>query len=267
MRLKIFAGPNGSGKSTIISSIRQFRTNQQLLDFGFYVNSDDIVVQLENDGINFQKFGFRIDRAEFIEISMASGLVADGRFTYKEFINSFGISGNRLTWQDGSSRKSAAEKRRSAEALAQVVSHFLHRKLIRLKKKFSLETVFSHAGKLELIRTAVEAGYKVYLYFVSTESPEINKHRVLAREKKGGHHVDPVKISRRYTRSLDLLYEAAQLCYRTYFIDNSADNAPANFFADFKMVDGVKVWNTEPGENAGFPNWFLANYSKKIPKS
>lgn len=124
--------------------------------------------------------------------------------------------------------------------------------------------MFSHHGKLDLIRTAVEAGYKVYLYFVSTESPEINKYRVEVRQLKGGHYVDPVKIEQRYSRSLDLLYEAAQMCYRTYFVDNSADNAAAWFFADFKVIDGKKVWNSEPESKSAYPVWFLNSYSSKI---
>jgi predicted ABC-type ATPase len=46
-RLRIFAGPNGSGKSTIIHSIRQFKkSNGTPIDFGVYINADDIAAQL-----------------------------------------------------------------------------------------------------------------------------------------------------------------------------------------------------------------------------
>lgn len=37
------------------------------------------------------------------------------------------------------------------------------------------------------MRRASAEGYKVYLYFVSTESPEINKYRVKLRVKEKGH--------------------------------------------------------------------------------
>ena len=55
------------------------------------------------------------------------------------------------------------------------------------------------------MQQAVAAGYKVYLYFISTESPEINKFRVEARKAKKGHDVPEDKIVSRYYGSLDLL--------------------------------------------------------------
>ena len=76
---------------------------------------------------------------------------------------------------------------------------------------FSFETVFSHSSKLDIMQQAVELGYKVYLYFVSTEDPEINKFRVAARKMKGGHDVPPEKIESRYYLSMNLLYNASQI--------------------------------------------------------
>jgi len=40
-RLRIFAGPNGSGKSTIVNIVKE-----QAVDFGVYVNADDIKTEL-----------------------------------------------------------------------------------------------------------------------------------------------------------------------------------------------------------------------------
>lgn len=37
------------------------------------------------------------------------------------------------------------------------------------------------------------AGYQVYLYYVSTASPEINKFRVELRVREGGHDVPTEK--------------------------------------------------------------------------
>lgn len=93
------------------------------------------------------------------------------------------------------------------------------------------------------MREAVNMGYKVYLYFVSTESPEINKFRVEARKMKGGHDVPHDKIESRYFRSLDLLYDAAQICYQAFFFDNSVDGADSKMFAHFKKVKGKKYWD------------------------
>ena len=130
------------------------------------------------------------------------------------------------------------------------------------KKKFSFETVFSHPSKLQIMRDAVENGYKVYLYFVSTKSPDINKYRVLGRAAKGGHDVPPDKIESRYYRSLDLLFEASQIAYQAFFFDNSVDDSESKMFAHFKIVDGKKKWDKINKKDV--PNWFKKYYSSKV---
>jgi ABC-type cobalamin/Fe3+-siderophores transport system ATPase subunit len=42
LRLRVFAGPNGSGKSTIIKSVKNTGVNGHPIDFGYYINADDI---------------------------------------------------------------------------------------------------------------------------------------------------------------------------------------------------------------------------------
>lgn len=61
--------------------------------------------------------------------------------------------------------------------------------MLLLRRRFSFETVFSHPSNLEIMQEAVAQGYKVYLYYVSTEDPEINKYRVNLRVTQGGHSV------------------------------------------------------------------------------
>lgn len=51
LRLRVFAGPNGSGKTTVINSIRNLIVNDQPIDFGHYINADDIAVQLKKRNI------------------------------------------------------------------------------------------------------------------------------------------------------------------------------------------------------------------------
>ena len=53
---------------------------------------------------------------------------------------------------------------------------------------------FSHPSKLDLIGFAHLNNYKVYLYFIGTETPIMNLERVKERVKKGGHPVDGIKI-------------------------------------------------------------------------
>ncbi len=68
---------------------------------------------------------------------------------------------------------------------------------------------------------AKDLGYKVYLYFVSTENPEINIKRVEGRVAGGEHNVPVDKIVSRYYRTMENLYEAVKVSYRSYIFDNS----------------------------------------------
>ena len=153
---------------------------------------------------------------------------------------------------------------KSVEQLAQILADFLRKQLLDEKKRFSFETVFSHTSKLDIMQEAKARGYKVYLYFVSTETPEINKARVLSRKAQGGHDVPPDKIESRYERSLDLLYEACQLAYQVFFFDNSSEGKESNMFAHFKMVNGKKKWDELKKED--IPSWFIKYYLEKIPR-
>ena len=111
------------------------------------------------------------------------------------------------------------------------------------------------------MKNAAANGYKVYLYFVSTESPEINIYRVSLRTEKGGHDVPPETIRRRYYRSLDLMFDAAQIAYQAYFFDNSGEEP--RLFAHFKKAkSGKKEWDKI--NKADVPEWFKQYYSKKV---
>ena len=64
-----------------------------------------------------------------------------------------------------------------------------------------------------------------YLYFVCTNSPDINVLRVQQRTREGGHDVPEEKIRVRYERSLANLTQAISIAYRTYLFDNSGREA------------------------------------------
>ncbi len=223
------------------------------IEFGFYINADEIAVALRSNGLAFSIFDIKVTNEEFERVAMASGLI-NKDFSQKEFIESYSLRNNILKLKNIS----------ADERLAQVIADYLRKKLLAEKKRFSFETVFSHESKLEIMRQAVDAGYKVYLYFVSTKSPEINKYRVALRKLKGGHDVPPDKIESRYYRSLDLLFDACQCCYQVFFFDNSEDNKPFKMFAHFKKGGPEKKWDNLPFED--IPKWFKTYYSKKIRK-
>ncbi len=254
LRLRIFAGPNGSGKSSIINSLRSYtKENGTPLDFGIYLNADDIAKDLQDKGCNFSNYQVLFDNEEFISIVLLSGLVLGDLNEFK-LRSMFSLDGNVVHLLDQHFR----------ERFAQLLATYIRTVLLRSHKKFSFETVFSHRGKLDFIQEAKAQGYKVYFYFVSTEDPEINVYRVKeVRVKQLGHDVPEDKIRSRYLRTMDLMYEASQLVYRSYYFDNSAEGKDFNLFASFKLgKDGSKHWDIR--EVGRVPIWFRNYYSAKV---
>jgi predicted ABC-type ATPase len=253
LRLRVFAGPNGSGKSTLIGQVRKYQSRGALIEFGHYINADDIASALSKKWFSFAPFHLHVHPSDFKKIAVQSGLV-NNDFNEAEFAKSYSLQKNIIRLKISS----------SAERLAQIIADFLRKTLLEKKERFSFETVFSHHSKLDIMRQASAAGYKVYLYFVCTVSPEINKERVLLRKKEGGHEVHPDKIERRYYRSLNLMYDAAQIAYQAFFFDNSFKGQELKMFAHFKKQGEHKMWDKL--SNKEIPNWFIRFYSKKIPK-
>lgn len=250
--MRVFAGPNGSGKSTIIKSIRRHKVNGVPVDFGIYINADDLYVQLKSQAVDFKQFEIEASKKAFQEISLRSGLINKG-FPEKTFKASHRIKNNQITLLNPE----------YGERLAQILAHFLRVTLLEAKKKFSFETVFSHSSKIDIMKEAKAMGCKVYLYFVSTEDPEINVFRVKeVRVAKGGHNVPEDKIRKRYFKSLELLYEATKIAYQVYFFDNS--NEKHLQFAHFKRTASKENW--DPFEVKDLPEWFLKYYAIKRVK-
>jgi predicted ABC-type ATPase len=262
-RLRIFAGPNGSGKSSIIRKILNTDVQEGVkLDFGIYVNADDIARDLKTSGCCFSNYQISFSKDEFFQIVYASGLINED-FNRERFEKCISLEKDKLIVM----KKVALEiKDEPYERIAQVIADYLRKKLLSEEKKFSFETVFSHVGKVDIIKQANDAGYKVYLYFVSTEHPRINVYRVkVVRVGENGHDVDEDKINSRYYRSMDLMYEAAQHCYQAYFFDNSVEGSEYSMFAHFKLnSEGEKIWDELDG--ISYPNWFKKYYSSKIKR-
>jgi predicted ABC-type ATPase len=79
LRLRIFAGPNGSGKSTVINSIKKItKENGVPIDFGVYINADEIARQLREDTFAFEPYQVTFDLDQFFTFIQNSGLLIDG---------------------------------------------------------------------------------------------------------------------------------------------------------------------------------------------
>lgn len=251
LRLRIFAGPNGSGKSTIIKSIRDIQINGKKIDFGVYINADDIAESLIKNKFSFRPYKINPSKKEIIDFAVSSGLLNDD-FNVAVLRKNFALHQN----------KAVSKNALYHEHIAQILARFVRECMLRDRRRFSFETVFSHESNIEVMKRATEAGYKVYLYFVSTESPEINKFRVKYRVTQKGHNVPTEKIESRYYRSLKLLFEAAENAYQCFFFDNSVDDTPFKLINHFKKTGAKKKWDTK--DKRQFSNWFKKYYWDKL---
>ena len=208
-RLRILAGPNGSGKSSVYEALAQ----NERFHWGVFVNADEIEKKLrEEQYIDVLSYGvedldwqkFQIDYQSFVDLKGGKCGVENLRYIDKKL---FVLNPDLVD-----------------SYLACYVAMYIRDGLLLVKKNitFTVETVMSHVSKLEFIRAAKEKGFRVYLYFVSTSSPEINVGRVHTRVQRGGHDVPEDKIRTRYEKSLANLREAILLSDRAYLFDNSA---------------------------------------------
>ena len=122
LRLRVFAGPNGSGKSTVIEYVRKVKVNGRAIDFGYYINADDIARQLRNGGLEFSEFDLDIKPKDFIDIALGSGLIND-EFPPKEFLSSFSLRANLIRLKN----------KLADERMAQVIADFLRKKMLEQK--------------------------------------------------------------------------------------------------------------------------------------
>ncbi len=103
-------------------------------------------------------------------------------------------------------------------------------------RSLAFETVFSTEEKLAFVRCAVSAGYFVRIFFVGTDSPEINAQRIAGRVMEGGHDVPILKIVSRYGKSIANLVRAIPIVDRAYVYDNSIEGKAPSLL--FRTVDG-----------------------------
>ena len=94
------------------------------------------------------------------------------------------------------------------------------------RRSFVTESVFSHPSKLDFIREAKKLDYRVMIFHVCVEDPDLSVARVDERVKEGGHLVPEEKIRQRYDRNGPLIRQAALESDVAHVYDNSKLNHP-----------------------------------------
>lgn len=202
-RLRIFAGPNGSGKSTLNSVI-----SDELL--GIYINADEMEKTIHEVGyINFSSYLLEVNKDDLFKFLSTHPLISKANLT--DEILKLQFENNMLIFSEI----------KLNSYYTSVCADYIRHKLLDNNISFTFETVMSSPDKVEFMKKAKEAGYRVYLYYIATEDPIINISRVENRVEKGGHNVPIKKIKTRYYRSLDLLSLAVSNTDRAFIFDNS----------------------------------------------
>ena len=243
-KLRIFAGPNGSGKTTLFDSIKLEYFSTKL-----FVNADFLEESFKKYGfINLSDFNIVVTHQVFDGFCTKSGLFKKAEFNN----NSWGLA----IKENVIVKQSQVNEVIYNSYHFAIVADFIRQELIRSKISFSFETVFSHPSKLDLIDFAHLNNYKVYLYFIGTETPIMNLERVKDRVKKGGHPVEGEKIQSRYFLTMQLLTEMIKKADETYLWDNSG--IKHQYLGDVKK--GIVEF-----EQATIPKWidtFILNKLK-----
>ncbi len=224
-RIRMFAGPNGSGKSTVFEAVRA------RFNIGIYVNPDDMARQLVSaEGLALSHYALNDLSAREIHAAKR-----DSSFQQTAKASGAPLS---IRYEKGVLR---VDRPHALHYEAAFLSNFFRVELLKRGIGFTFETVMSHPSKLDFVRQAKGRGYRTYLYFVCTESAEINKARVARRAALGWHDVPVPKIEARYARSLGLLAEAALLADRCFLYDNSADGKAFRYLLEVEQGKKVRI--------------------------
>jgi len=238
-RLRVFAGPNGSGKSTLAKALKNPKDKR--IKLGVFVNADEIEKTLTSKGSVslFKYFRFKATTKELRNYILKQGM-SYKMLSEKNIEQRFKIRKNKVYYSGKYNSYIAAD-----------IAGFIRSQLLEKGNSFSFETVFSHESKLEIIKEAKSLGYRVYFYFLTTDDPEININRVNVRVAKNGHPVPPDRITKRYYRSLDLMYDAVKLSNRAYLFDNSGKH----YELVAQIINGKQAEITD--YDKVIPNWFI----------
>lgn len=207
-RVRIIAGPNGSGKTTCFLNIRKEHT----FKIGVYVNADEIENTLrEKSQLNFDEYNLKITNEE-IQDHFQHSTFSPSKRNEPLLFQSLSISQNIVSVSTTIDSYLAAD-----------LAEFIRIHLLKNNISFTFETVMSDSNKITFMKECKAKGYKVYLYFFSTQDPKININRVNIRVFEQGHFVPEDKIISRYKKSLSNLKSAVKNSDKAFIFDNTED--------------------------------------------
>jgi predicted ABC-type ATPase len=115
--------------------------------------------------------------------------------------------------------------------------------LLFARTSFISETVFSHVSKVDLVRDAATAGFRIHLHVILVPV-NVAVGRVTYRAAHGGHTVPEDHIRARYERLWDLIAQAIPAADAVTVYDNSRAATPFRRVARFAngQLIGTPAW-------------------------
>jgi predicted ABC-type ATPase len=221
-RMRVFAGPNGSGKTTVFRGLLE----SSKISLGIYVNADDIEKEFYvSNSLSLEQYQLSISLEQVQDFFRQSNFSPVKR-NELDLWQKIQIAENKIILSTTIDSYIAAD-----------IAEFIRQRLLAEGISFTYETVMSHPDKIKFLKAAKNSGYRVYLYFVSTEDPEININRVNIRVAQKGHDVLNNIIKDRYYKSLKNLKAAVKESSRAFIFDNSQNHI--NLIAE--ITDGIDV--------------------------
>jgi hypothetical protein len=221
-RMRVFAGPNGSGKTTVFRGLLE----SSKISLGIYVNADDIEKEFYvSNSLSLEQYQLDLSIEQVQDFFRQSNFSPVKR-NELDLWQKIQIAENKIILSTTIDSYIAAD-----------IAEFIRQRLLAEGISFTYETVMSHPDKIKFLKAAKNSGYRVYLYFVSTEDPEININRVNIRVAQKGHDVLNNIIKDRYYKSLKNLKSAVKESSRAFIFDNSQNHI--NLIAE--ITDGIDV--------------------------
>lgn len=114
--------------------------------------------------------------------------------------------------------KSSKDQMRASKIALKMRQNYINKGL-----DFNQESTLCGSSILSLFKTLKEKGYKINLYYIGVDSPQIAKERIKIRVAKGGHFIKDELVEKRFYKSLENLKKVLPLCDEVKIFDNSKE--------------------------------------------
>ena len=152
-------------------------------------------------------------------------------FLNKDIKNSIRINTDEIVYSFGDWKNSIDQIKAGKMAIQ------LRNKCFLEEKSFNEETTLTGKTILKIINKAKDLGYKIHIYYIGIDNPEIAKERVKNRVARGGHGISSNLIEKRYYESLQNLEKIIYQCDSIEIYDNSKKFIRIFYYEDNQVFE------------------------------